>query len=149
MRNVSHAFTAPMNRNRLALIASTFLLSAAMFIWADLFNFSKVVYLPAWTKVLPAPINVPAYLAFTCLVPAAFVADSLRSACLAVAQSVLLSPLAAIVAYALNPIHQDKYLLANSLFNYVFIVLFHCLIPALLLVGVRAAIHYTLGRRHG
>jgi hypothetical protein len=137
-----------MNRNRIAFIASTFLLSAAILIWVELFTFSKVANLPEWAKVLPTPIMAPAYLAFVCLIPAAVVADSLKSACLAVTKSVQLSPLAAIAAYALNPAYHDRFLLANVLFNYVWIALFHCFLPALLLVCVRAVFHYLPTRKH-
>ena len=138
-----------MNRNHTAFVASTLLLSAAMVIWVDLFTFSKVVYLPAWAKVLHTPIMAPAYLAFVCLIPAVFVASSLENARLAVIKSVLLSPVAAIAAYALNPAYQDRFLPMNVLFNYVWIVLFHCFLPALLLVGARAVFHYALKHKHG
>jgi hypothetical protein len=119
-----------------------------MLIWVDLFTFQKVVYLPAWAKILPAPLMAPAYLAFVCLIPAAFVANTLKGSILTVTKSVLLSPLTAIAAFALNPAHQDGSLTVNVLFNYVWIVLFHCLLPALLLVGARAVLHYALKYKH-
>jgi hypothetical protein len=120
-----------------------------MVIWVDLFIFSKVVYLPAWANVLPAPILAPAFLAFVCLIPAAVVPDTLGGARWAVARSVLLSPLTAIAAYALNPANQDRFLPANAIFNYLWIVLFHCLVPALLLVIVRGVFHYSRKPKHG
>jgi hypothetical protein len=138
-----------MTRNNVAFLASTFLLSAAMVIWVDLFTFSKVVYLPAWTKVLPITIMAPSYIAFFCLIPATFIANNLASARVAVAKSVLLSPLAAIAIYAFNPSHQNRFLFANTLFNYVWIVLFYCLLPALLLVGARTVFHSVLKHKHG
>ena len=137
-----------MTRNNIALFASTLLLSAAMVTWVDLFTFSKVVYLPAWAKVLPIPIMVPAYITFVCLIPVTFIANSLASARVAIAKSVLLSPLAVIAIYALNPSHQNRFLFANAFFNYAFIVLYHCLLPALLLVGVRSVFHYMLKYKH-
>lgn len=137
-----------MTRNNIAFLTSTILLSAAMVIWVDLFTFSKVVYLPAWTRVLPIPIMVPAYIAFFCLIPATFLADTLASTRVAIAKSVLLSPLAAIAIYALNPSHQNRFLFANTLFNYVWIVLFHFLLPALLLVGTRSIFHYVFKGNH-
>jgi hypothetical protein len=138
-----------MNRNHIAFLTSTFLLSAVMVIWLDLFTFSKEIYLPAWANVLPIPIMVPAYFAFFCLTPAAFIANTPASARIAIAKSVLLSPLAAIAIYAFNPSHQNSFLLSNALYNYVWIVLFHCLLPALLLVGARTVFHYVLKRKHG
>jgi hypothetical protein len=144
-----HSAIVTMKRSQAASIASTLLLSAAIVIWIDLFAFSKTVHLPAWTSVLPMPMMTPAYLAFICLIPAAVVASSLKNACVAVTKSVLLSPLAAMAAYALNPAYQDRFLPINLLFNYVWIVLFNCLLPAMLLVGARAAFHYALKYRHG
>lgn len=138
-----------MNRNFVAFIASTLLLSAAMIIWVDLFTFSKVVYRPAWAKVLPMPRMVPAYLAFVCLIPAAVVASTPKDALLAVTKSFLLSPLAAIAAFALNPAHQYWFLPINMLYNYVWIVLFHCILPALLLVSARGIFHYVRKHKHG
>jgi hypothetical protein len=137
-----------MTRNNIAFLASTFFLSVAMVIWVDLFTFSKVVYLPAWAKVLPIPIMVPAYIAFLCLIPATIIANTLASTRVAIAKSVLLSPLAAIAIYALNPSHQNRFLFANALFNYVWIVLFHFLLPALLLIGARTIFHFVLKGNH-
>jgi len=131
-----------LTRNQYAAIASTLLLAAAMTIWSDLFAFSKAVHLPAWTKHLPNPINTPAYLAFVCLAPAALVPITPVSAGLAVIRCLLIAPLPALIGYALNPIYQDQYLFWNLIFNYLWMILFHCLIPALLLLSVRAVVHY-------
>lgn len=138
-----------MNLNRLAFFASMVALSAAMVIWGDLFRWSKVTYLPEWAKALPAPLMLPSYLAFICPLPAVLITDSLASARAAVVRSVLLSPLAAVIAYALNPLHQDRFLVANMLFNYVWIVLFFCVLPAVLVVLIRAAIERARKPKHG
>jgi len=143
------AIPAPMNRNRIAFFASLATLSAAMVIWGDLFRWSKVAYLPEWAKVLPAPLMLPSYLAFVCLLPAALGTDSLASARSAVMKSVLLAPFAAVIAFALNPLHQNAYLVFNALFHYVWIVLFFCALPAIIVVVIRAAIAAALKRTHG
>ena len=106
-----------MNRNSIAFFASMAALSAAMVIWGDLFRWSKVAYLPAWARVLPAPLMLPSYLTFVCLLPAALGTDSLVSARAAVLKSVLLAPFAAVIAFALNPLHQNASLLFNALFH--------------------------------
>lgn len=138
-----------MNRNRIAFFASLAALSAAMVIWGDLFRWSKVAYLPEWAKALPAPLMLPSYLTFVCLLPAAFGTDSLTSARAAVLKSVLLAPFAAVVAYALNPLHQDFSLIPNALFHYVWIVLFFCVLPAVFVVFIHAVIEFALKRKHG
>lgn len=138
-----------MNRDRISTLTSLALLAAAMVIWADIFNFSKTVYLPEWTKRLLSPMNAPAYLTLLCLIPAAFVSTSVQRAVQSVAASVFIAPLFAIAAYALNPIHQNTYLLANALFSYGWIVLFHCAIPAFLLLALRVGAHRIQAKRHG
>ncbi|AVY95404.1 MULTISPECIES: hypothetical protein [Microvirgula] len=134
----------PLNRNHLAFIASTVLLSTVMVIWVDLFTFSKVFHIPEWAKTLSAPEKIPAYLAFACLVPAAFLTDNISRACQVVAKTVLLSPLPAISVYAFNLKSQDFSLLFNTIFSYVWIVLFHCFIPATILLVARFAIQRLL-----
>ena len=138
-----------MNRNRIAFFTSLAALSAAMVIWGDLFRWSKVVYLPEWAKALPAPIMLPSYLAFFCLLPATLGTDSLTAARAAASKSILLAPLAAVIAFALNPLHQDASLLFNALFHYVWIILFFCALPAVLAVLIRVGIDFVLKKRHG
>lgn len=135
-----------LNRNQLALSASIVALSVAMVVWVDLFTFSKVVHLPQWADALPWPIFTPSFLALVCLVPAAFGTDAFASACKAVIFSLMVSPLAAVVACALNPFYQDRFLPANAVFNYFWVIGFHCLIPAVLLLAVRAILYFTRKR---
>jgi hypothetical protein len=59
-----------MRLNNFATYTSAALLATSIFIWRDLFFFSKTAHLPAWTAVLPSPINTPLYLAFFCLLAA-------------------------------------------------------------------------------
>jgi len=137
-----------LNRNQLALGTSLIALSTAMVVWVDLFTFSKVVHLPNWTQILPWPMLAPAFLAFTCLLPAAFGSDSLASSRKAITVSVLLAPTTAISIYALNPLHQDHLLPVNALFNYLWMIGWNCLAPALILYSGRLLIHFT-SRRFG
>lgn len=138
-----------MNRNRIAFFASLAALSAAMVIWSDLFRWSKVVYLPEWAKALPAPLMLPSYLTFVCLLPASLGTDSLAAARAAVLNSVLLAPFAAVITFALNPLHQNSSLLFNALFHYAWIVLFFCALPAILVAFIRMGIDFALKQRHG
>lgn len=137
-----------MNRNHLAFLVSLVALSATTVVWGDLFRWSKVVHLPEWAKVLPVPIMLPSYLAFVCLLPAAFAADSLAAARGAVLKCMLLAPLASTTAYSLDPLHQNRFLFANVLFNYAWIVLFFCALPALLVILMRAAINRASKPKH-
>jgi len=132
-----------LNRNQLALGISIVALSVAMVVWVDLFIFSKVVHLPQWADALPLPILAPSFLVFFCLIPAAFGPDSFKSACHAIIFSLLVCPIAAVISYAVNPLYQDWFLPANALFNYFWVIGFHCLVPAMLLLAVRAIVYFT------
>jgi hypothetical protein len=135
-----------LNRNHIAFLASLVALSAVMVISGDLFRWSKVVHPPEWAKALPAPLLLPSYLTFICLLPAAFGSDRLGSACTMVLKSVLWAPFAAVIAYALNPLHQNASLLFNALFHYAWAVLFFCSLPATLVLLIRWAVSAGLGR---
>jgi hypothetical protein len=146
---IQFSMSATMSRNRIAFFASLTTLSAAMVIWGDLFRWSKVAHLPAWAEVIPAPLMFPSYLALVCLLPAALGTDSVASARAAVLKSVLLAPFAAVIAFALNPLHQNTSLVFNALFHYVWIVLFFCALPAILVVFIRAVIAAAFKRPNG
>ena len=120
-----------------------------MFIWDDLFRWSKVVYLPDWINALPAPIMAPSYMTFVCLLPAGFVTASLANARAAVVRCVLLAPLLPIITYTLEPLHHNRFLIANALFHYAWIVLFFSALPALLVILIRAAIEHARKPKHG
>ena len=138
-----------MTRARWGFLVSTLALSLVMAVWSDMFLWAKVGNLPTWVEALPSPILAPAYLAFVCLVPATFVPETLSRARSAIMKSVLLAPLSAVAVFALNPLHQNAAIPFNVLFHYVWIVLFHCLVPALLLVAIRTAAHVVLRQKHG
>ncbi|MDP3537502.1 MAG: hypothetical protein Q8S26_02230 [Azonexus sp.] len=138
-----------MNRDRLSTLTSLALLATAMLIWADIFNFSKTIYLPGWATLLPSPVNAPTYLTLLCLIPAALASTSITRAIRSISICIVVAPLFAVAIYALNPIHQNAYLFANALFSYVWIVLFHCAAPALLLLASRAAANHLRAQKHG
>lgn len=135
-----------LNRNQLALGISIVALTVVMIVWVDLFTFSKAVHLPQWADALPWPIFAPSFLVFFSLIPAAFGTDTFANAYKAIIFSLLVCPLAAVVAYALNPLYQTRFLPANALFNYFWVIGFHCLVPAMVLLAVRAIVYFTRQR---
>lgn len=141
--------SAFINRNQLSMLASILLLSAAMVIWVDLFIFSKVIFLPDWADALPRPVDAPSFLAFLCLLPAALIASTIRYAVRGVVVSVVVAPLFAVATFALDPIHQNSFIVANVLFHYVWIILFHCAIPSMLLLSLRVTAHYFYRKVRG
>ena len=127
-----------MRRDTVATATSALLLGGAVVLWQDLFFFSKVVYLPAWTASLPSPIYTPAYLAFLCLLPAALASSTLSAAVRATVVAVGIAPLPALVLYASNAQSSGLELWANVLFNYAWVLGFHCALPAAVLLVVRS-----------
>jgi len=138
-----------MPRHHLATIASAALLSVSVFVWRDLFFFSKVAHLPAWTAILPIPINTPAYLAFACLIPAAFIPSTASGAARALAWAIAFSPLPALIMYIASTVTSGTDLWLNAAFNYAWVVGFHCFLPALGLFAVRALAAAIKGRVGG
>jgi hypothetical protein len=138
-----------MRRDHVAILTSLLLLAVAIVVWRDLFLFSKVLHLPAWTSSLPDPINTPAYLAALCLMPAAFISSTLPAAVRAATWSVLGAPLPALGLAAIGDSIRDVDVLLNSLFNYAWIVGFHCLVPAVALLAVRVAARVIKERAGG
>jgi hypothetical protein len=127
-----------MRLNNFATFTSAALLATSIFIWRDLFFFSKTVHLPAWTAVLPSPIDTPLYLSFFCLLPAAFLTSTLSTAIRATAKAIFLAPLPTFFFLILSHVGFDIVQLVGVLFTYVWVVGFNCLAPALLLVAARA-----------
>lgn len=133
-----------MRRDLIAICSSVVLLAVSVLVWRDLYFFSKTVHLPAWTASLPDPIHTPAYLAVVCLLPAAFISSTLRSAARALAIAVLVAPLPALGVYVISkPAGAD--LLMNTVGNYGFIICYHCFLPASGLLALRVAANSVKG----
>lgn len=128
-----------MRRDLITTSLSVALLAVSVLVWRDLYFFSKVVYLPTWTAGLPSPINAPAYVAALCLLPAAFISSTPGAAVRAVAWAVVVAPLPALGVYATSASSFGVNLVLNTVFNYGWIVGFNCLVPALVLLGLRVA----------
>lgn len=130
----------------LAIVASAALLAVSIVVWRDLFFFSKVVHLPEWATNLPSPIYTPAYLALVCLVPATFIPSTVSRAVRAVAWAVAISPIPALFVYIVGAAPRGADFWLNALFNYSWVVGFHCLVPALALLAVRGVARTIKGR---
>lgn len=127
-------------RNYLSLATSILMLAVVMVVWPNLFLWSKVVQLPSWAENLPAPVFTGAYVSFLCLIPAALGVDKFSSVKRALLVAVAVAPLFAIATYALNPEHQNKHLLFNVVFHYVWVILFCMFLPAAILAAIKKLI---------
>ena len=132
-----------MHSNRLALGVTVVTLSAAMLVWFHLFAFSKVVYLPAWASLLPLPPFVGDVVAMPFLMPVAFLSLSVRAPCKGTVWAAALSPVTALVVYALTPLHQHSGLPLNLLVQYILLAVLGCLLPGSLLLGLRAVSRFV------
>lgn len=102
--------------------------------WSNLFFFSKTVQLPEWSNYLPAPINLPRYLAFICLIPF-LLTHNIHNYKKSLILIVLLSPIPALIFYVFDQIatnNKDIYL--NAAFNYVWLTIWNLMIPAMVVI---------------
>jgi hypothetical protein len=136
-----------MHRDQIALGVSTVALGAAMLAWFDLFAFSKVVYVPHWASFLPGPPFAGAFVATPFLIPVALLSHSLRAAGKGVLCAAALSPVPALVVYALAPLHQHSGLPLNLLVQYILLAVLGCLLPGSVMLGFRAALASRLAQR--
>ena len=121
-----------MQRNRIAFFASLIMLSFAMIICRDMFLFAKFIRLTEWSKSLPFLFKLPSVdMVIICLLPVALFTDSFSFAFASVVICVLLSPLVPVITWMTTISYHP---LVNGIYNYLFIVLFHCAFPALLVL---------------
>lgn len=143
------------HRTRIVLVGSTLALSAAMAIWADVFLFAKSAFEPKWVARLPESMQIMAGLlvVLACLIPSAFIIESPRTAVWVTAKVILLSPLAAVTVCAWRARHElaDEWFIApvGLLSQYIWVLLFHCVAPALLLLAIRITVHLLDEHLHG
>jgi hypothetical protein len=128
-----------MKQNRIAFFASLIMLSLAMIIWRDMFLFAKSAPVPRWSYFLPYPFILTSDIVFVCLLPVVFFTDSFRHACASVVICVLLSPLVPVITWMTTLSYTP---LVNGIYNYLFIILFHCAFPMLIVLSVRGIINF-------
>jgi hypothetical protein len=130
-----------MKRNRIAFFVSLIMLSLALIIWRDMFLFAKSVSVtwPKWSYFLPYPFILTSDIVIVCLLPVAFFTDSFRFACASVVMCVLLSPLVPVINWMTTISYTP---LINGIYNYLFIILFHCAFPVFLVLFIRGTTNY-------
>lgn len=129
-----------MHRDRIALGVSAVALAVAMVAWFDLFAFSKIVYVPRWAAFLPMPPFAGAVLAIPLLIPVVFFSHSVRAAGKGLLRTAALSPIPALLVYALTPLNQHAGLPLDLLVQYGLLALIGCLLPGAVMLGVRRGV---------
>jgi hypothetical protein len=114
------------------------MLSLAMVYWSNIFLFAKTVLLPSWAESLPSPIDAPKCVAFVCLIPALLYTSTLAKAAKNIAAIVLIASIFPVLIYIFKTNSQDIHLLFNVAFQYIWVIGWNCLLPALALLGIRA-----------
>lgn len=127
-----------MKRDRLAFAVSAAVLATAMWHWFDMFAFSKVVYVPQWASLLPLPPLAGSFVAIPFLIPVACMTQNMRAGCKGVVWAAVVSPVPALVAYALAPSHQHAGLPLNLLVQFTTLSVLGCLFPGSVMLGLRA-----------
>lgn len=126
------------NYQSICFVVSLVLLSFVMVFWSDLFLFAKTVRLPAWVESLPSPINAPKYFVFLCLIPALLFANTLADASAQISKIILISAIFPVLIYIFKTNSQGVNLLYNLIFQYLWVIGWSCLLPAFILLGLRA-----------
>ncbi len=121
----------------LGFIASLLALGLSMILWPDLFLFAKKVFLPEWAELLPSPIDAAKYLAFLCLIPVTITSKTTLEALKNISKVILIAAIlpTLIFVFRVNP--YEKYFVHNTLFQYIFVILWNCLLPAVILLVIK------------
>jgi hypothetical protein len=146
----STAMKDKLNRNLFALVISTLALSCSIVVLLNLFFFSKSTLVPTWVNRLPEPFHfgsfpgIAACIVFICLCPAAFIPETPRKAISVLIKTILLSPLPGLFIYTNKLMHQitDYRDLLNIPFQYLWVIIFNCIVPAFVLIILRNITNY-------
>ena len=114
-------------------------LAVAMVAWFDLFAFSKIVYVPRWAPFLPLPPFAGTFIAIPFLIPVVLFSHNVRAAWKGILWTAALSPVPAMIVYALTPVHQHSGLPLNLLVQYSLLAVLGCLLPGTVMLGFRVA----------
>lgn len=129
------------NNQSTCFFVSLLFLSGAMVFWSDLYLFAKTVRLPEWAESLPSPINVPKYIAFLCLIPAILFANTFTNAFAQISKIILIASIfpVLIFIFKINSRSMELiYIIYNVIFQYLWVIGWNCLLPAIVLLGVHA-----------
>ncbi len=111
-------------------------LSVFIWIWVDLFVFSKVQHLPAWQAILPPLLRGTFLLALVPLLPAMFLTKRLKDFLQVTLGVILLAPWPALIKFFIDDLAANTAgAVQNVLGNFVWIA-FQCLIPLSLLFAL-------------
>lgn len=132
-----------MSRTQAGFVVSMLMLSFAIVRWPDVFLFSYVYIKPPWVwlKWIPDLFTASDCITLLCLIPAALMPPTLRLSRGALIKTVLCVPVTATFVYAWINMRTENpgELMANALFNYVWVLATVCLLPAILLFALRFA----------
>jgi hypothetical protein len=126
-------------KTKYLFLISLLSLSALLVLFSDLYLFSKFVTIPPWIEQLPKPFSYFGFPGFTrvaifiCLMPIAFAKEKLIKSSLLVLKTVVLSVIPVIITHSIEiiPNFSDYRDWGNIPYQYLWIIVFHYLIPVL------------------
>lgn len=125
------------NNKSICFFVSLQLLSLAMIFWSDLYLFAKTVQLPGWAESLPSPIDAPKYIVFLCLIPAVLFSSTLTDAATQISKIILIASIFPVLIFIFKTNSQGIELIYNVIFQYLWVIGWSCLLPSLILLGLR------------
>lgn len=143
------------SRSRIALIISTGMLSCSILLFSIIFLFSNSVSVSPWIVKLieqffdPLPIygsGLTTFTTFICLIPAAFIPENPLKSIVVIAKTIFISPLPTLIVYVIYDFdHLSLIYLLNIPLQYVWVIIVHCLAPAIAISILRYALSYHWG----
>jgi hypothetical protein len=125
-------------RDRVAFWTSLVMLSVAMSIFWEMFQFAKSTeHWPRWSLIFPFPFIFTWDVVFVCLLPAALIPERFRTAFVFVFGCVLISALIPAFMVALTTSYSP---LVNFMENYFFVTIFHCCYPVFIVLIIRVIV---------
>lgn len=124
-----------MNKDKLSFGISLMMLSVVLGVFWKLFRFAKSV--PSFVFFLQYPFILTSDIVFFCLLPAALIPDKFRIAISSVVACVLISALVPALNVMMVATTEP---LINGLYNYLFVIFYHCYHPVVIVLLLRVII---------
>lgn len=140
-----------MIRNKLAFRISLTALVFSIWVWGDLFVFSKTKHYPAWQDNLPPWMGGTTLMVLIPLVPAFFLALSTKDFVKTIGLALLIAPWPAMIHHTpmhLGPEYGWSTDISNLLFNYL-LTFIQCFVPAVFLVLAKFCTQWLVSKLRG
>ncbi len=111
-------------------------LGSAIAVYPTIFLFYMIARAPEWAAILPEWVGPSFLISFLCLLPCA-ASSSVWESAKSASVSIVLSPIPALLIYSANFDGDLRLLVVNVVWHYLWVTMFHLLLPALLVVAAK------------